>query len=58
MPSKKMTKAKARRRLEEACNKINLVMFVTDLSPPLTSNDNKKLMHAWDDLQKIINKLK
>jgi len=54
----KMTKAKARRRLEEACKKINLVMFVTDLSPPLTSSDNKKLMHAWDDLQKIINKLK
>jgi len=54
----KMTKAQARKRLQEACNKINLVMFVTDLSPHLTSGDNKKLMHAWDDLQKIINKLK
>jgi len=54
----KMTKAQARKRLQEACNKINLVMFVTDLSPYLTSNDNKKLMHAWDDLQKIINKLR
>jgi hypothetical protein len=54
----KMTKAQARRRLEEACKKINLVMFVTDLSPTLTANDNKKLMHAWDDLQRIIQKLK
>ncbi len=52
----KITKAKARRRLEEAQKKINLVMYVTDLN--LSRTDNNKLMKMWEDLNTIRNKLK
>ena len=52
----KMTKAKARRRLKEAAEKVNKVMFVTDL--PLSSCDNNELSKIWDRLRAISNKLK
>ena len=52
----KMTKAKARRRLREAAEKVNKVMFVTDLS--LSSRDNNELSKIWDRLRAISNKLK
>ena len=52
----KMTKAKARRRLIEAAEKVNKVMFVTDL--PLSSRDNNELSKIWDRLRAISNKLK
>jgi len=52
----RITKAQARRRLIEAQNKINLVMFVPDLN--LSKGENAKLLKTWDDLQYIISKLK
>jgi len=52
----KITKSKARKRLKEAQNKINLVMFVTDLN--LSKSDNAKLMKMWEELQNIQMKLK
>lgn len=52
----KITKAKARKRLNECMNKLNLVMFVTDLD--LSSADNNKMMKMWEDLRRIKNKLK
>jgi hypothetical protein len=52
----KVTKAIARKRLKEAQNKINTVMFVSDLN--LSKVDNFKLGDMWADLSKIILKLK
>jgi len=56
----KMTKAKARKRLKEAANKINKVMFITDLSGggKLTPQDNNELSKMWSRLLKMSDKLK
>ena len=43
--------------LTDSGESISITKFV-DEGDGIGSNDNKKLMHAWDDLQKIINKLK
>ena len=52
----RLTKAKARKRLKEAAEKINKVMYVTDL--PLDRRTNDELAKMWDRLRKISEKLK